>query len=75
MRDPAKARERKRRYLERRKVAKYGPVDRRAGNRGPSRPRLGDGFHSAAERLSKRQRAETPIPFRDLLLSIARHRR
>lgn len=46
------------------------------------RERLDDGFHSAAERrravrtgvcqrLSKRQRAETPVPFRDLLLSIA----
>lgn len=45
--------------------------------------RLDDGFHSAEERaravktgacqrLSKRQRAATPIPFRDLLLSIAR---
>lgn len=47
------------------------------------RERLEDGFHSAAERrravrtgicqrLSQRQRAETPAPFRDLLLSIAR---
>lgn len=45
--------------------------------------RLDDGYHSAAERrravqtgicqrLSRRQRAATPIPFRDLLLSIAR---
>ena len=44
--------------------------------------RLDDGFHTAEERaravktgicqrLSKRQRAATPIPFRDLLLSIA----
>lgn len=44
--------------------------------------RLDDGFHSAAERrravrtgicqrLSKRQRAATPLPFRDLLISIA----
>jgi hypothetical protein len=44
--------------------------------------RLDDGFHSAAERaravktgachrLSRRQRAATPEPFRDLLLSIA----
>lgn len=44
--------------------------------------RLDDGFHSAEERaravktgicqrLSKRQRAATPTPFRDLLLSIA----
>ena len=44
--------------------------------------RLDDGFHSAEERrraiktgvcqrLSKRQRAATPIPFRDLLLSLA----
>lgn len=44
--------------------------------------RLDEGFHSAAERrrairtgirqrLSKRQRAATPLPFRDLLLSIA----
>lgn len=44
--------------------------------------RLEDGFHSkeeraraiktgACQRLSKRQRAETPLPFRDLLLSIA----
>lgn len=45
--------------------------------------RLDQGFHSAAERrrairtgicqrLSKRQRAETPEPFRDLLVSMAR---
>ena len=45
--------------------------------------RLDEGFHSKEERrrairtgicqrLSKRQRTETPIPFRDLLLSIAR---
>jgi hypothetical protein len=45
--------------------------------------RLDDGFHSAAERrraiktgvcqrLSKKQRAATPVKFRDLLLSIAR---
>jgi hypothetical protein len=45
--------------------------------------RLDDGFHSAEERaravktgicqrLSKRQRAATPIPFRDLLLAMAR---
>lgn len=45
--------------------------------------KLGDGFHSAEERrraiktgvcqrLSSRQRAATPVPFRDLLLSIAR---
>ncbi len=45
--------------------------------------RLDDGYHSAEERrravktgicqrLSHRQRAATPIPFRDLLLSIAR---
>jgi hypothetical protein len=45
--------------------------------------RLDDGFHSAEERrrairtgacqrLSKRQRAATPVAFRDLLLSIAR---
>lgn len=44
--------------------------------------RLDDGFHSAEERrravktgacqrLSKRQRAATPIPFRDLLISVA----
>jgi hypothetical protein len=54
---------------------------------GPSgkRVRMDDGYHSAAERrraiktgaiktgrLSKRQRAETPAEFRDLLLSIAR---
>jgi len=43
---------------------------------------LDEGFHSKEERrrairtgicqrLSKRQRTETPIPFRDLLLSIA----
>jgi len=48
-----------------------------------TRARLDDGFHSAAERrhaiktgicqrLSKRERAATPVPFRDLLLSIAR---
>jgi hypothetical protein len=47
------------------------------------RIRLDDGFHSTEERrrliktgvcqrLSARQRLETPIPFRDLLLSIAR---
>jgi hypothetical protein len=47
------------------------------------RPRLDDGYHSAEERrraiktdrcqrLSKRQGAETPGPFRDLLLSLAR---
>ena len=45
--------------------------------------RLDDGFHTAAERaraiktgacqrLSKRERAQTPVPFRDILLSIAR---
>jgi hypothetical protein len=45
--------------------------------------RLDDGYHSAEERvravktgacqrLSKNQRAATPVPFRDLLLSIAR---
>lgn len=44
--------------------------------------RLGDGFHSAEERrravrtgvcqrLSKKQRSATPLPFRDLLISIA----
>lgn len=49
----------------------------------PSGMRLDQGFHSAAERarsiktgicqrLSKHQRAATPIPFRDLLISIAR---
>lgn len=49
--------------------------------------RLEDGFHSAAERargkrhngvierLSKPERAATPLPFRDLLLSIARSAR
>jgi hypothetical protein len=47
------------------------------------RERLDEGFHSAEERrravrtgvcqrLSARQRAATPLPFRDLLLSIAR---
>ena len=47
--------------------------------------RLGDGFHSAedwrravktgaCQRLSKRQRAATPLPFRDVLLDIARGR-
>ena len=51
--------------------------------KGYSRIRLEDGFHSAEERrrmvrtgvcqrLSHRERAETPIPFRDLLISIAR---
>jgi hypothetical protein len=51
--------------------------------RAARRTRLDDGFHTAAERrrairtgvcqrLSKRQRAGTPRPFRDLLLSIAR---
>lgn len=50
--------------------------------KGSSRIRLDEGFHSAEERrrkirtgicqrLSKRQRLETPIPFRDLLLRIA----
>lgn len=49
----------------------------------PKRARLDEGFHSAEERrravktgivqrLSARQRIVTPIPFRDLLLSIAR---
>ena len=49
----------------------------------PKGARLDDGFHSKEERaraiktgvcprLSKKQRAATPIPFRDLLLSIAR---
>lgn len=48
----------------------------------PRAVRLDDGFHSAAEqrrkirtgrcqRLSKRQRTETPIQFRDLLLAMA----
>lgn len=48
-----------------------------------ARIRLDDGYHSAEERrraiktgicqrLSKKQRMETPIPFRDLLLRIAR---
>ena len=48
--------------------------------------RLDDGFHSADERrravktgacqrLSKKQRAATPLPFRDVLLSIARSAR
>lgn len=51
--------------------------------KGTSRIRLDDGYHSAEERrrairtgvcqrLSRRQRLETPVPFRDLLLSIAR---
>jgi hypothetical protein len=51
--------------------------------KGTSRIRLDDGFHSAEERrratrtgicqrLSKRQRLETPAAFRDLLISIAR---
>lgn len=46
--------------------------------------RLDDGYHSADERrrairtgvcqrLSKRERAETPLPFRDLLLELARN--
>jgi hypothetical protein len=50
--------------------------------KGTSRIRLNDGFHSAEERrrmtrtgicqrLSRRQRLETPIAFRDLLLKIA----
>jgi hypothetical protein len=50
--------------------------------KGSSRIRLDDGFHSAEERrrmtrtgicqrLSRRQRLETPIPFRNLLLEIA----
>jgi hypothetical protein len=49
---------------------------------GKSSVRLADGFHSAAERrraqrtgtcqrLSRRQRTETPIPFRDVLLFMA----
>lgn len=48
-----------------------------------SRVRLDDGFHSAAERrrrvrtgvcqrLSKREREQTPKSFRDVLLSMAR---
>jgi hypothetical protein len=52
--------------------------------KGSSRIRLDDGFHSAEERrrmtrtgicqrLSKRQRLETPGPFRDLLISMAAH--
>lgn len=52
----------------------------------PATVRLEDGYHSAEERrravrtgicqrLSHRQRAATPIPFRDLLLSIARSAR
>lgn len=58
------------------------PPELKCGTSG-QRLRLEDGFHSAEERrraiktgrcqrLSKRQRAATPIPFRDLLLSIAR---
>jgi hypothetical protein len=54
----------------------------RWGTSGP-RLRLDDGYHSTAERrcaiktgvihrLSKRQRVETPLAFRDLLLSMAR---
>ena len=55
---------------------------------GPSPPgqRLDEGFHSAEERrkskrmgvlqrLSKREAAATPLPFRDLLLSLARETR
>lgn len=55
---------------------------------GPTEPRerLDEGFHSAEERqravrtgicqrLSKKQRLATPVPFRDLLLSIARSAR
>ncbi len=55
---------------------------------GPSEAteRMDDGYHSAEElrravrtgvvqRLSRRQRAATPIPFRDLLISIARSAR
>jgi len=49
---------------------------------GEPRARIGDGFHSAEERrravrtgvcqrLSKAQRIATPLPFRDLLISIA----
>lgn len=49
----------------------------------PATVRLDEGYHSAEERrravktgicqrLSKRQRAATPVPFRDLLLSMAR---
>ncbi len=48
----------------------------------PSRARLDDGYHSAearrraiktgiCQRLSKRERLATPVPFRDVLLSIA----
>ena len=51
--------------------------------KGTSRVRLDDEYHSAEERrravrtgicqrLSRRQRLETPAPFRDLLISIAR---
>jgi hypothetical protein len=57
---------------------KWGPCEAKA--------RLEDGFHTAEERrraiktgicqrLSHRQRAATPIPFRDLLLDIARKAR
>jgi len=53
---------------------KWGPA--------PHRIRLDEGFHSKEERrrliktgvcqrLSARQRAATPIPFRDLLISMA----
>jgi hypothetical protein len=57
---------------------KWGPA--------PSRTRIEEGFHSKAKadaarrspdwvprkRLSERERIDTPLPFRDLLLSIAR---
>lgn len=61
------------------------PPDLKWGRAPGSFQRLDEGYHSAEERrrairtgvcqrLSDRQRAATPLPFRDLLLSIARTR-
>lgn len=61
----------------------YGvPLPELTWGKSDRRVRLDDGYHSAEERrrrirtgtcqrLSKRERQETPLPFRDLLLSIA----
>lgn len=38
----------------------------------PTTVRIEDGFHHSVERLAARERAATPLPFRDVLLDIAR---
>jgi len=59
------------------------PLPMLTWGKSPRGVRLDEGFHSAEERrrairtgacqrLSKRERAETPIPFRDVLLGMAR---